>query len=311
MIIGVNSVSNYSKFINTNKKNYVKNKNITFESSSSNVMRKAGMAIAAATLLYSTSCIFPKRSSSNDVISVKSISEKTDSSYISIGEYHYKNNQVRINYHYFPTDNNIDAESYNWSETIYPDGRIEKDSMGYAISITPEGKRTVVKTEQDEYGNLKVATEFPDGTKIVRIDYNTDMPKEILYEETSFWSNGNKKEHNYFNEYPINKEEPDGEKIIEKSVYKYNENGVLLMWESNELDSMRSKDNNKYDKKGRLIYDDLKNEKYEYKFNSKKPFRATSEIEGCKRIKLFNQNGSIKKEYFKAKDGTITNINNQ
>ena len=96
--------------------------------------------------------------------------------------------------------------------------------------------------------------------------------------------------------------------FIEKSFYKYNEDELLLMWETSEIDSMRSEKNNKYDKKGRLIYDDIKNEKYEYKRGAKYPFRATSIYDGCKRIKLFNPDGSLIKVFFKAQDGTITDV---
>ena len=228
----------------------------------------------------------------------------------SVGEYRYRDNHVKRVYHYYPSEN-VSAENYNWSELVYPDGRIEKDSMGYKIFVSPKGERMVIHTKQDEYGHTTITKEFPDGTKNVHIDYRTNMPNETLYVETNYWPNGNMKEHFYYNEYPANNKEQDGERIIEKSHYQYNENEVLIMWETTQIDSARNESNNKYDKKGRLIYDDVKNEKYEYKLGAKHPYRAISELEGCKRIILLNSDGTVKKEFFKAEDGTITDIKAQ
>ena len=311
MILGINPLSSLGKVVNNGKKNAKVFGNKAFHSSPVRMVRNTGLALAAATMLSTlSSCKFFKKESPDDVVEVNSRIEKTDSSYSTVGEYRYRDNRIYKSYHYFPTDdNNVKAENYDWSETIYPDGRIERDSFGYKISITPSGKRTVVKTEQDEYGHVTVTKEYPDGTKVVRTDYKTGMPNEVLFVESSFWSNGNLKERNFYNEYPANKNNPDSAKVIEQSLYKYNENEVLLMWESSEIDSARSEKNNKYDRKGRLIYDDIMNEKYQYKFGSKIPFRAISEYDGCKRIKLFNKDGSIEREYFKAQDGTITEYN--
>jgi hypothetical protein len=47
-------------------------------------------------------------------------------------------------------------------------------------------------------------------------------------------------------------------------------------------------------------------EKYQYNGNAKIPYSAVSEKDGCQHIKLLNADGSVRREYFKAQDGTIT-----
>ena len=306
MIIGINALTSYVKVQGNSGKNgkNIQN-NTTFKSRPLKIMRNAGLSLVAATILSTvSSCSNFKQKVSDDTKENQSNTEAVDTITTDRGMLQ-KDNNVQRHYHYFPRENSVDADNYDWSEEIYPDGRVEKDSFGYNISISPTGERTVIHTEIKEFGNT-VTKELPDGTKIVRNNYYTDVPKEILYVETEYWANGKMRERNYYDEHPVNEEEPDGEFVVEKSTYKYNDKEVLLAWETNQIDSMRSEKYNKYDKKGRLIYDDVKNEKYEYKKGAKNPFRAISEYDGCKRITLYNDSGDVKKIFFEAIDGTIT-----
>ena len=307
MIIGINALTGYGKCAGSklNAKKCVQC-DIYFKSAPLRSVRNAGLAVAAATMLSAlSSCSFIKKSPVNNVVEEKLLVEKKDKTYTSVSdEYRFRDNRVQKCYHYFPMDENVSADNYSWAESIYPDGSIERDSMGYKISITPDGKRTVVHNWKDESGHENILKEYPDGTKVQRINYNTGVPKEILYTETIYWPNGNIKERYFYNEYLSNSDKR--EKVVEKSIHKYNEDEVLLMWESSQIDSMRSSKYNKYDKKGRLIYDDVLDEKYQYKGDAKIPYRAVSEKDGCQHIKLLNTDGSIQREYFKAQEGTIT-----
>ncbi len=306
MIIGINALTGYGKSARSilNAKKSVQSC-IGFKSAPLKSMRNASLAIAATTVLSALSaCSFFKKPSVNDVAETKTLIENNDSIYTSIVEYGYRDNRTQRRYHYLPMAEEVNSDNYSWSELIYPDGKIERDSMGYKISITPDGKRTVVHNWKDESGHENILKEYPDGTKIERINYNTGMPNEVLYTETKYWPNGNMKECYFYNEYLSNSNKQ--EKVVEKSIHKYNEDEVLLMWESSQIDSMRSSKHNKYDKKGRLVYDDVLDEKYQYNGNSKTPYSAISEKDGCKHIKLLNTDGSVQREYFKAQDGTIT-----
>ena len=293
--IGIaNYVNNYQNYNHT-----------TFTGSKSTGLRKAGYAFLAATMLTATSCT-NKSKSENDTTDIISQTEQTDSFSSSAKKDSNKNNQVQRYYHYFPKEEGVTGDQYDWTETIYPDGRIEKDSMGHQITITPEGERTVITTENDDNGNKTVTTDLPDSTKIVQVDYKTNNPNEILHTEKIYWENGNIKESKYYNEYPSDSTDINSPKITEESHELYNENGVLIFWEINKNDSLPNDSDLVYDKRGRIIYDNLKNEKYLYKGKHKTPYRSISIHNDCQRITEYNKNGSAKKIYFKASDGTIT-----
>jgi len=209
------------------------------------------------------------------------------------------------NYHYAPSEKEVTAEDYSWAETIYPDGKIEKDSMGYKITITPEGERTSVKTETDEAGHTTTTTVLPDGTKVVKTDYKLPRQNEILYTIKTYRPDESLKNSRYYNEYPSDSTE-NAQRVIEESFEEFNDNDILLRWYSTVKDEARSEDNNEYDNLKRLIYDDVKNETYMYKGQSKTPFQSISKYDDCSRITEYNDDGTIKKIYFKASDGTIT-----
>ena len=298
MSIRISGVNLYNR-----QTNYLLKNNITFRGLSK--YKNVGFALGTAALLSFSSC---KQPSPNDVVDISTTIENNDSINSTVHEYKYRDDRSEKHYHYFPknSDTELSPNNYDWVETIYPDGRIEKDSLGYQISITPEGERTVVKTEKDDSGNTVITTTLPDGSKIIKTEYKPTVEGEILSVRNTYSPNGKIKEILYFNEYPSDTANIKSEKIIEKECLHYNENEILVKWESTKIDSERNEKNNKYDRKKRLIYDDIKNEKYQYKGNSKTPFRSTSVYDDCKRITLYDKEGNVEKIYFKASDGTIT-----
>ena len=298
MSIRISGVNLYNR-----QTNYLLKNNITFRGLSK--YKNVGFALGTAALLSFSSC---KQPSPNDVVDISTTIENNDSINSTVHEYKYRDDRSEKHYHYFPknSDTELSPKNYDWVETIYPDGRIEKDSLGYQISITPEGERTVVKTEKDDNGNTVITTTLPDGSKIIKTEYKPTVEGEILSVRNTYWPNGKIKEIMYFNEYPSDTANIKSKKIIEKECLHYNENEILVKWESTKIDSERNEKNNKYDRKKRLIYDDIKNEEYQYKGNSKTPFRSTSVYDDCKRITLYDKAGNIEKIYFKASDGTIT-----
>lgn len=282
--------------------NYYKYNNMTFNGFPRRTLRNTGIALMTAAMLTSGSCSNKKYGTDSTNFTKTEISDKFDTKIDTVE----KHQAVKNVYHYFPKDDNIITNKPDWSEKRYPDGRVEIDSLEYKISITPDGKRTTVKTETDEQGNITTTTEFPDSTKIVTIDYKTINPSEKLIVEQTYWSNGNLKEHKYYNEYPSDSTNIESNKIIEQNYMKYSENGVLLQWETSQIDPERNKNNNQYDRKGRLTYDDVKNEKYLYKENDTIPYKSISEYDDCKRITLYTDSGKVEKIFFQAIDGTIT-----
>ena len=259
-----------------------------------NTMRNAGLALAATTLL-TLSCNDNKK---NDIDNINQNIEMQDT-FLKSEIYPSKT------YYYTPKEDNVvNLSNYDWSETTYPDGSIKRDSAGYDIHIAPNGARTVTYSEKDDSGNTITTTEFPDGSKYIKTNYNLDDPKEILYTEKKYNKDSVLIENKYFNK--ILSDSVANEYIVEKSHEVYSDNGILLKWQSNISNPERDEQNNKYDKLGRLIYDDVKNEKYIYNDNSDIPSYSFSIYDGCKRITEYDEDGSVKKVYFKASDGTIT-----
>lgn len=261
------------------------------------VCKNIGIAAAAATLLTAASC-----SSKNNTPSGSEIAAQKDSA-LSVNTNLQNPQRVKKNYYYFPTeDGSITSEGYDWSELVFPNGKIIRDSLGYKIYIEPNGDRTVIHSTTDDMGHKITTTEHPNGTKI-RTDYNVPDSNEILYTEKNFRKNGTIIDNRYYNEI---QDTINNTKTIEQSFEKYNENDVLLYWESNVRDSARNESFNKYDSFGRLVYDDIKNEKFIYEGKKKTPKMSIARYENCKRYTLYNPDGSINKVYFKASDGTIT-----
>ena len=274
-----------------------------------NKIKKAktfGYALTAAAMMSFSACNSCNKNISPDNtnygVETNAINNSSD---ISAKKNPLDNKRAQKYYHYFPSENNITAENYAWSEIVYPDGRVEKDSLGHNISISPDGKRTVIKTEKDDQGFTKITKSFPDGSKIIHNDYSKNG--DSTYTEKVYWPNGNLKENSFYSEYFLpDSTNNDSTKIIEKSYERYNENEVLIYWESDVFDSDRNEKHNKYDRQKRIIYDDIKNEHYQYKGNSSIPYQSYSEYEGCKRITLYNPDSTVNKIYFEAADGTIT-----
>ena len=107
-----------------------------------NKIKKAktfGYALTAAAMMSLSACqSCYKKTSPDDIIDSVKITEKKDSSFLSINEYHLRDNRIKKRYHYLPSENKITAENYAWSEIVYPDGKVEKDSLGHNISISPD-----------------------------------------------------------------------------------------------------------------------------------------------------------------------------
>ena len=266
--------------------------NISFKSKfGRKIIKNLALGVAATTLLTS-SCINKNNNTSKD-------------EFVADTTYNEANN-IQKSYHYFPTeDGSVDATNYSWVETIFPDGKILRDSFGYNITISPKGERTVVHTTIDECGNKTTTTVHPDGNRNVHIDYKLDNPSEILYVEKNYRKDGTLKDNKYYNEIPL--DSFGVQRSIEQSFEIYDEHEVLLAWVSNVADSARNKKYNKYDKLGRLIYDDIKNERFKYSGKSKIPRISVAYYDDCRRITLYNKDGSVQKTYFKASNGTITN----
>jgi hypothetical protein len=279
-------------------------KNIPFRAGSFNAPKVLGYTLIAAAMLSLASC--NKKNATMTVTTEEKAQTTADAQIRQTTKEPEEEKQAVKSYHYDPTDEPLRAEDYRWSETIYPDGRIERDSLGYKIFITADGKRTSIHTETDDAGNTTITTLYPDSAKCVHIDYKTDNPDEIMYTETKYRSNGSVEERTYYNKAIIEDSTNIPQTRIETSIHKYNDKDILLMWNSNVTDSVHSESNNEYDKKGRLIYDDIKQERYEYRGDSKHPFRSVSECDSCRRIKIYNSDGTTNKDYFKAADGTIT-----
>ena len=291
--ININYTTNYSHKYNQP----------AFNGLSRKMLRNTGYALTAATILSFASCSNNNNNTKQDTDSFQtevkdSLNEKIDST----------DNKPKVEniYHYFPKDNNIITDVPDWSEKIFPDGSREIDSLEYNIKISPEGKRTVTKTETDETGNTTITTEFPDSTKTVKIIYKTLKPKEILEVEKTYWSNGKLKENKLFNEYLSDSTNLSSPTIIKQRYERFNEDEVLLYWETNGTDVEVNDSNSIYDDDKRIIYNNIKNEKYYYKGTHKTPYTSVSEFENCKRTILYNDSGLVEKTIFEAADGTIT-----
>ena len=143
--------------------------------------------------------------------------------------------------------------------------------------------------------------------RIVRKNYPPTKENEIIYTENTYRPDSTLKEIYFYNEYPTDSTHLYTDKRIENSRYYYNDKEILIKWEkSGNDDPERNEFNNKYDSKKRLIYDDIENETYKYKKDSMTPYMSTAVNDNCKRIKLYNNDGSVRKVYFEASDGTIT-----
>ena len=203
-----------------------------------NTVRNIGFAFLASSLLAACDLKI-KQNPDEDVLEIGVENNNIDTLTITPEQINEKTHPTKT-YYYLPRDNDIDAEQYEWTETKYPDGRIEKDSLGYKISITPEGDRTVIYTDTDSLGNKFTTTELPDGSKIFRTDYLTDM-NEKYYEEKIYRPDGSLKESSFYKEYiPIDSMHNNMEKIIEYKYAKYDEQGILTSIDSNINDSIKN-----------------------------------------------------------------------
>ena len=296
--IGVNSNTNYPKLKTYTKQNPAFNSRV-----SSKAIKGFGMAVAAASILSFASCTNRQNSTSDD-------------NTVGADSYIVKNNnpedfkdEIKHYYHYFPRENNdLQSAPYDWVETIYPNGKIEKDSFEYKIVIEPNGERTATKTTADADGNKIVTTYYPDGSKIECTYYKTKFIDETKYEEKSYWSNKKIKSVIFINEYHSDSLNISSPKISEQSIDSYNQNGILIRWDSNVKEPERNEKNNKYDRLKRIVYNDVTQEKYQYKGKKKTPYRSVAEKDGCLRITLYDNEGEIQRIYFKAIDGTITEL---
>ena len=288
--------------INTNisGNNYQVHNSITFNGLSRKTIRNAGYVLMAASMLASYSCLNNKPKFDTIELTETKTNDKFDKDTDSIK----KQENVKNIYHYFPKKDNIITNEPDWTEKIYPDGRIEIDSLGYKISVSPDGQRTVTKTEKDSIGNTIITTDFPDSTKTVKTYYLTQDPSEIFHIEKTYRSNGKLKESLIYKEHRADSTDTISPKI-EQQYKMYNENEVLIYWNCDSLQS-ENNSNSVYDNNNRLIYDNIKNEKFYYKGTEKTPYKSISQIDDCKRITLYNDSGMVKKIYFEASDGTIT-----
>lgn len=276
-----------------------KHNNIAFCSSKQTVARNIGYALLASAMLTLSACTDKKQQPDKTEDETEMAWEGSNTTVI---------NAPKTVYHYLPKDDIVANDNYDWLETVYPDGRVEKDSLGYQISVSPEGQRTVIKTETDSLGNTITITDYPDSTKTIKTDYQTKNINEILLTEQTFWANGNIKENKYYNEHPSDTADITSPTVAEQEITRFNENGILIYWETNCINPERNDSNNIYDNKGRIIYNDIKNEKYLYNGESETPFQSTSQYDDCLRITEYNSDGTIQKIYFKASDGTITEM---
>ena len=279
--------------------NYYANNKPAFKGSRQ-IFRTCTMGMTAAALLALTSCNNKKQDVKSE--NLTEVVEKKDST----KTFENTNDKPKRYFYYYPRSNNeINSGNYDWSETVYPDGSIERDSAGYKITISPSGERTVIKTQKDNKGNTTTTTtEYNDGTKMVFIDFETKIPVE---------SNDSIKQNEVGAEIDSTKITKDSVKTdsikTQKQIFKfYNEKNILLYWDV-ETETPERKDSiNIYDNQGRLIYDCAKNEKYEYKNKRKTPYLSVTELEGCKRYTIYRKDGSVKSIYFEASDGTKTKL---
>lgn len=283
-------------YCNSVPKRSTKISDINFCGTKNNALRNIGYSLLAVSMMAFVSCNSKEKKA-----------ERYSAGIEQNNTVDFDNQPQRI-YHYDPSDTELKAEDFSWAETIYPDGSVKKDSLGYQISIDPQGLRTVVHSETDEAGNTITETELPDSTKIVKTEFQKNDSNEVIQTEQIFWPNGNIKENRYYSEHPADSNNTNSQKIKENIRKEYNKNGVLICWESNFTEPERNDSNNIYDKHGRIVYDDVKNEKFQYKGKNKTPYRSTSECDDCLRITEYDKDGSIKKIFFKASDGTITDF---
>lgn len=277
--------------------NYYHN-NIAFNSRSRKLLRNSCYALMAAAMLTTAAC-------SNKNKTDNSQSPASDSLFFDTDSFETQNRVQNI-YHYFPTEDGSISSVPDWSEKIYPDGRREIDSLEYKISVDTNGEKTVVKTETDSLGNTVITTNYPDSTKTVQTIHILNSPNEKLESEKTYWSNGKLKENKIYYEHPSDSTDVNSPLSVTENYERYNEKGVLLFWESANNTPDNNDSINTYDSKNRLIFNAAENENYQYKGDEKTPFRSVAEYNGCKRITLYNDSGDVKRIYFEASDGTIT-----
>ena len=295
-IIGINSFYGLRTNYCTN------NKKTSFKGiPNGRILKTYGMVLTAAGMLTLTSCNNKKQ----DVQS-EDLKETVEKKNISSSSDYIEENKVKTYYHYYPRSNNmISSGDYDWSETVYPDGSIERDSAGYKITIAPDGERTVTKTKRNNKENTTTTTtEYNDGTKVIYIDSETIRPKEYVKDSITAENDLSDK----IDTKTAVKDSTVTDSIkTQKQIYKYyNDKNILLYWHIEVTTSEQNDSTNVYDNQGRLILDCTKNEKFEYKNKRKTPYQSVIEIEGCKRYTIYKKDGSIKSIYFKASDGTVT-----
>lgn len=276
----------------------------SFKGYSKKIIRNTSISLITG-LLALSSCTNKKANTPQDTFETTEKTENIDS--FTTSNIENQRQKVQRSYHYFPKNNNIiNPEQYDWAESLYPDGSIVRDSLEYKIYISPDGKRTVTKTEKDEFGQDSITTNLPDGTTIIRQYHTPTKNKEIIFTEKTFRPDKSIKEIRFYDEYPTDSLHENSSKNIKRSLYQYNENNVLIKWESNISTQDSNKNTNKYDSQNRLVYDGLNNETYMYHGDNEIPYHSISENNGCKRITIYDKEGNIEKIYFEASDGTIT-----
>ncbi len=305
MNLRIDQVNAYST-INRYSKPKRSNQNIQFKGNVVKTTRNIGLGMAMLGLLAFSSCLQKKENANVDEEEM-TMDNKNTNNIESGSEKISGNNEKSIkSYYYVPFDGELNADNYSWSETVYKDGRIERDSLGYKIYISPKGERTEVKTEQDKFGVITTTTKLPDGTKIVRTNYVPTKESEIIYTEKTYRPDSTLSKIFYYNKYPTDSTKLHSDVKTDTADYYYNEKEILIKWHTNMVDPERNDSLNKYDKKNRLIYNDITNETYKYKKDSMNPYESVAVLDGCKRITLYNEDGSVQKVYFKAEDNTIT-----
>lgn len=272
--------------------------NISYKGCNQNLMRKGCYALMAAAMLTTAAC-------TNKHKADNSVEATSDSLFLAADSFETQDRVQNI-YHYFPTEDGSISSVPDWSEKIYPDGRKEIDSLEYKISVGTNGEKTVVKTETDSIGNTIITTNYPDSTKTVQTIYKFFNPYEKLESEKTYWSNGKLKENKIYYEHPSDSTNINSPVAVTESYERYNENEILLCWEYTNNNLKNNDSINTYDNKNRIIFDAAKNENYQYKGDEKIPFRSVAEYNGCKRITLYTDSGDVKRVYFEASDGTIT-----
>ena len=289
----ISGINVYNKTLNYPAKHINKGIQPSFSGvKNTKAVQNYSIALALASLIAIFSCSNNKQEQSTDTEKTTPAQNKVKNS-----DTFDEKKQTKTYYHYLPKkDNVVNPDEYEWSETVYPDGKIEKDSMGYKIIIMPEGDRIIVKTPQEENKDTITVEETPDSL-INNTTEKNDTTDTIEQRDIEYITiNNNETDYDYQNTAkPINKH--------------YNDEKVLLYWESDDSEINKNDSTNVFDNKGRLIYDSVNNEQYEYRGKSKTPYKSINVIEDCTRYTLYNKNGSIKSRYFKASDGTITNIN--